>query len=247
MVTRKDLIKNLANSNNLAEADNILTSLGASLSMKKLTETAILNRQSPLTAKQQYGTELFRTVIKELTDDEKPAVPGSPGVERKGDKMVQEEELSNHSPSTASTGSHQSTSIDGLPMEGDLEGDADMLEEGGQSQGTDVPEVTVTEMEDEDKKKAVHEIQKYHETVVVPLQKHVMKQNSVINTLSKKIRETEKVVEKDENPGIQETTFPQTENMPQTLQQLINTKTSKVQESKTMDILKMNEYMDKSK
>jgi len=215
------LIDRLREAKTLADADPILRELGANGPVRKLVEASILQRMNPNPASYEYGVSMLNEAIQYLDKDEEPASPETPGIKVKGGNFVKEEELSNHNPGgPPGAGSEQSTSITGLPMEGDKEGDEDMInapdtesqmsETGGDApfpknlseemnglhpdiakqMGNNMPKIPPMDTASQ-MKQTRYTIQKYHEAFVLPLLKHSKKQDAAIRKLSQKIRETE--------------------------------------------------------
>ena len=214
------LIDRLREAKTLADADPILRELGANGPIRKLVEASILQRMNPNPASYEYGVSMLNEAIQYLDKDELPASPESPGLKRKGDHFVKEEELANHNPDGQGAGSEQSTSNTGLPMEGTQDGDEDMTNapdtENQMSETGDEPPFpknlseemngihpdiakqmgakmpTIPPMNAGDQMKQTrYTIQKYHEAFVKPLLAHSKKQDVAIQKLSQKIRETE--------------------------------------------------------
>lgn len=212
------LIKQLKEAKTLADADPILKQLRANPTQIKLVEASILQRMNPNPASYEYGVSMLNTVIRELDPEEEPASPESPGLKRKGDHFVQEEELSNHNPGNHGAGSEQSSeNTEPYTGEGKKEGDEDMLnapdtenqmkeeeppfpknmsEMGGlhpdiaKGMGAKMPQMPPMGAGDQIKQTR-YTIKQYHETVVKPLLAHSKKQDAAIKKLSQKIRETE--------------------------------------------------------
>ncbi len=214
------LIDRLREAKTLDIVDPILRELGANGPIRKLVEASILQRMNPNPASYQYGISMLNEAIKELEKDEEPSSPESPGLKVKGDHFVKEEELANHNPNGQGAGSEQSTSNTGLSMEGTQKGDEDMTsapdtenqmsETDGESpfpkniseemnglhpdiaktMGAKMPTIPPMNAGDQ-MKQTRYTIQKYHETIVVPLLKHAKVQDAAIRKLSNKIRETE--------------------------------------------------------
>jgi len=124
----KTLIKHLREAKTMADADPILRELRASPLVSKMVEASILQRMNPNPASYEYGVQMLNTAIKELDPEEEPASPESPGLKRKGDHFVKEEELSNHNEGDHGAGSEQSSeNTQPYTGEGKKEGDEDML------------------------------------------------------------------------------------------------------------------------
>ena len=122
------LISKLREAKTLADADPILKELRASPLIIKMVEASILQKMNPNPASYEYGTSMLNAAIRELDPEEEPASPESPGLKRKGDGFVKEEELSNHNPGDHGAGSEQSTeNTEPYKGEGKKEGDEDML------------------------------------------------------------------------------------------------------------------------
>ena len=221
MITRimNGLIKRLKEAKTLADADPILKQLRANPTQIKLVEASILQRMNPNPASYEYGVSMLNTVIRELDPEEETASPESPGLKRKGDHFVKEEELSNHNPGDHGAGSEQSSeNTEPYSGEGKKEGDEDMLnapdtenqmkeeeeapfpknlsEMGGlhpdiaKGMGMKMPQMPPMGAGDQIKQTR-YTIKQYHETVVKPLLAHSKKQDAAIKKLSQKIRETE--------------------------------------------------------
>jgi len=212
------LIKKLKEAKTLADADPILKQLRANPTQIKLVEASILQRMNPNPASYEYGVSMLNTVIRELDPEEEPAEPESPGLKRKGDHFVKEEELSNHNEGDHGAGSEQSTeNTEPYSGEGTKDGDEDMLnapdtenqmkeeeapfpknlaEMGGlhpdiaKGMGMKMPQMPPMGAGDQ-MKQTRYTISQYHETVVKPLLAHSKKQDMAIKKLSQKIRETE--------------------------------------------------------
>ena len=212
------LIKKLKEAKTLADADPILKELRANPTQIKLVEASILQRMNPNPASYEYGVSMLNTVIRELDPEEEPAEAESPGLKRKGDHFVKEEELSNHNPGDHGAGSEQSSeNTEPYSGEGKKEGDEDMLnapdtenqmkeeeapfpknlsEMGGlhpdiaKGMGAKMPQMPPMGAGDQIKQTR-YTIKQYHETVVKPLLAHSKKQDAAIKKLSQKIRETE--------------------------------------------------------
>ena len=215
------LIKRLKEAKTLADADPILKQLRANPTQIKLVEASILQRMNPNPASYEYGVSMLNTVIRELDPEEEPAEPESPGLKRKGDHFVKEEELSNHNPGDHGAGSEQSSeNTEPYSGEGKKEGDEDMLNapdtenQMGETSDNEAPfPKNLSEMGGlhpdiakgmgaqmpkmppmgtaDQMKQTRYTIKQYHETVVKPLLAHSKKQDAAIKKLSQKIRETE--------------------------------------------------------
>jgi len=213
------LIKKLKEAKTLADADPILKQLRANPTQIKLVEASILQRMNPNPASYEYGVSMLNTVIRELDPEEEPAEPESPGLKRKGEHFVKEEELANGNTGKRNEGSEQSSeNEEPYTGEGKKEGDEDMLnapdtenqmgetqdapfpknlnEMGGlhpdiaKSMGVGMPKIPPMGAGDQ-LKQTRYTIKQYHETVVKPLLEHSQKQDIAIKKLSQKIRETE--------------------------------------------------------
>jgi len=213
------LIKKLKEAKTLADADPILKQLRANPTQIKLVEASILQRMNPNPASYEYGVSMLNTVIRELDPEEEPAEPESPGLKRKGEHFVKEEELANGNTGKRNEGSEQSSeNEEPYTGEGKKEGDEDMLnapdtenqmgeteeppfpknlhEMGGlhpdiaKSMGVGMPKIPPMGAGDQ-LKQTRYTIKQYHETVVKPLLEHSKKQDIAIKKLSQKIRETE--------------------------------------------------------
>jgi len=122
------LIDRLREAKTLADADPILRELGANGPIRKLVEASILQRMNPNPASYEYGVSMLNEAIQYLDKDEQPASPESPGLKRKGDHFVKEEELANHNPSDHGAGSEQSSeNTEPYSGEGTKTGDEDMI------------------------------------------------------------------------------------------------------------------------
>ena len=122
------LINRLREAKTIAAADPVLKELRANPSQFKLVEASILQRMSPNPASYEYGVTMLNTVIRELDPEEEPAEPEAPGIKRKGDHFVKEEELANGNTGERNEGSEQSTeNVEPYTAEGKKEGDEDML------------------------------------------------------------------------------------------------------------------------
>ena len=215
------LIERLREAKTLNDADPILKELGANGPIRKLVEASILQRMNPNPASYEYGISMLNEAIRYLDKDEQPASPETPGLKRKGDHFVKEEELSNHNPSSRSAGSEQSSeNTEPYSGEGTKTGDEDMInapdtenqmsETGGEAPfpknlseemnglHPDIAKTmgakmpTIPPMNAGDQMKQTrYTIQKYHEAFVKPLLEHSKKQDVAIQKLSQKIRETE--------------------------------------------------------
>ncbi len=213
------LIKSLKEAKTLADADPILKQLRANPTQIKLVEASILQRMNPNPASYEYGVSMLNTVIRELDPEEEPASPEAPGLKRKDDHFVKEEELDNHNPEDHNKGSEQSTeNTEPYSGEGKKDGVEDMTnapdtenqmkeeeeapfpknlhEMGGlhpdiaKGMGMKMPQMPPMGAGDQ-MKQTRYTIQQYHETVVKPLLAHSKKQDMAIKKLSQKIRETE--------------------------------------------------------
>ncbi len=215
------LISRLREAKTLADADPILRELGANGPIRKLVEASILQRMNPNPASYEYGVSMLNEAIQYLDKDEEPASPETPGVTPKKDHfVVKEETLDNHNPTGRQAGSEQSSeNTEPYTGEGTKTGDEDMInapdtenqmseveappfpiglnqEMGGlhpdiaKQMGAKVPMIPPMNAGDQ-MKQTRYTIQKYHETIVVPLLKHSKSQDIAIRKLSQKIRETE--------------------------------------------------------
>ncbi len=216
---KNSLITRLREAKSLADADPILKELRASPLIIKMVEASILQKMNPNPASYEYGTSMLNAAIRELDPEEEPASPESPGLKRKGDGFVKEEELSNHNPGNHGAGSEQSSeNTEPYSGEGKKEGDEDMLnapdtenqmseaqdapfpgkmnEMGGlhpdiaKKMGQGMPQMPPMGAAD-GMKQMKYTIKNYHETIVKPLWAHSRKQDAAIKKLSQKVRETE--------------------------------------------------------
>jgi len=242
------LIDRLREAKTLADADPILRQLGADGPIRKLVEASILQRMNPNPASYEYGVSMLNEAIQYLDKDEEPASPETPGVKVKNDHfVVKEETLDNHNPEGGQAGSEQSTeNTEPYTGEGTKQGDEDMTnapntenqmsETGGeppfpknlsemdglhpdiaQQMGAKMPTIPPMNAGDQ-MKQTRYTIQKYHETIVVPLLKHSKAQDMAIKKLSQKIRETEArngtytldmdVIKNNSTTRVRETTVP---------------------------------------
>jgi len=214
------LIDRLREAKTLGDVDPILRQLDANGPVRKLVEASILQRMNPNPASYEYGVSMLNEAIQYLDKDEEPAAPETPGVTVKNDKfVVKEETLDNNNPTGGQAGSEQSTeNTEPYSGEGTKTGDEDMInapdtenqmseveapfpmnlnqEMGGlhpdiaKQMGAKVPMIPPMNAGDQ-MKQTRYTIQKYHETVVIPLLKHSKSQDIAIRKLSQKIRETE--------------------------------------------------------
>jgi len=216
---KNSLIDRLREAKTLADADPILRQLDANGPVRKLVEASILQRMNPNPASYEYGVSMLNEAIQYLDKDEEPASPETPGIKPKDDHFVKEETLDNHNPEGGQAGSEQSTeNTEPYSGEGTKTGDEDMTnapdtenqmsemtapfpntlnnEMGGlhpdiaKQMGAKMPTVPPMNAGDQ-MKQTRYTMQKYHETVVVPMLKHSQKQDVAIKKLSQKIRETE--------------------------------------------------------
>jgi len=215
------LIDRLREAKTLTDADPILRQLGANGPIRKLVEVSILQRMSPNPASYEYGVSVLNEAIQYLEKDEEPASPETPGVKVKNDHfVVKEETLDNNNPKGHTAGSEQSSeNTEPYTGEGTKQGDEDMTnapntenqmsETGGEppfpknlnemdglhpdiakQMGAKMPTIPPMNAGDQ-MKQTRYTIQKYHETIVLPLLAHSKKQDAAIQKLSQKIRETE--------------------------------------------------------
>jgi len=210
------LISRLREAKTLADADPILRKLGADGPIRKLVEASILQRMNPNPASYEYGVSMLNEAIQYLDKDEEPASPETPGIKPKGDHFVKEEALDNNNPEGGQAGSEQSTeNTEPYSGEGKPTGDEDMTKapDTENQMSEMVPPFVGNEMNDlhpdiakqmgakmptvppmdaaNQMKQTRYTMQKYHETIVVPLIKHSKAQDMAIKKLSQKIRETE--------------------------------------------------------
>ena len=205
-------IQKLQESRNLNEAKVILDQLHANGAVRKLVEVSFMTRNSTDRNTQEYGMSCMREAATTLKDSEQPAIPESPGIKPKGDHFVKEELLDNHSGSSRSAGSEQSTSNTGLPMEGKQDGDEDMqnapdtenqmkemgddnpldiLENTGlhpdiaQKMGANMPQIPPMGSSDQ-----VKQMKYTISEALKPLIRHIKIQDKAIKELSTQIRET---------------------------------------------------------
>ena len=236
-----DLIDKLRGAKTLADADPILKKLGANKLVGKLVEASIFQRLSNSSSGQEYGMTMLNEAIQYLEDQEKPAVPETPGVKPQGDKFVKEETLDNYNSTTGNSGSEQSTeNVEPYSSEGKQTGDEDMTNApdttNQMSEVTPVlnnemhPDIakqigakmpTIPPMNAGDQiKQTRYTMEKYHETIIMPLLKHSKMQDAAIKKLSDKIRETEAksgtysldmdVIKKNSPTRVRATTSPNT-------------------------------------
>jgi len=209
------LIDKLREAKTLADADPILRKLGADGPIRKLVEASILQRMNPNPASYEYGISMLNEAIQYLDKDEEPASPETPGIKPKDDHFVKEEIINNNNTTSHNKGSEQSTqNTEPYSGEGTRTGDEDMVnapDTENQMSETNPPILnemnglhpdiakqmgakmpTIPPMNAGDQmKQTKYTIQKYHETVVVPLLKHSKVQDIAIKKLSQQIRETE--------------------------------------------------------
>lgn len=122
-----DNIQRLRECTTFAQAEPYLNTLRAGPAARKLMEISILLKSHADSTQRHYGEEMFDTAIKELDPKEQPTPAESPGVKVVKDKIVQEELLSNNNPSSANTGSEQSTKNTApTPKEGTTEPNSDI-------------------------------------------------------------------------------------------------------------------------
>jgi len=208
-------IDKLREAKTLADVDPILRRLGANGPVRKLIEASILQRMNPNPASYEYGLSMFNEAIQYLDKEEEPASPETPAIKPKGDHFVKEETLDNHNPESNNAGSEQSSeNTEPYSGEGTKTGVDDMNnapntedqmseavpilngEVGGlhpdiaKQIGAKMPTIPPMNASDQ-MKQTRYTIENYHETVVVPLQKHSKIQDIAIKKLSDKIRETE--------------------------------------------------------
>jgi len=213
------LIDRLREAKTLADVDPILKKLGADGPVRKLVEASILQRMNPNPASYEYGVSMLNEAIQYLDKDEEPASPESPGVKPKNDHFVKEELVDNHNPEGGTNaGSEQSTeNTEPYSGEGTKTGVEDMTnapdtenqmsevespfpknlsEMGGlhpdiaKQMGAKMPTIPPMNAGDQ-MKQTRYTVQKYHETVVVPMLKHAKAQDIAIKKLSQQIRETQ--------------------------------------------------------
>jgi len=216
---KNSLIDRLREAKTLADVDPILKTLGANGPIRKLVEASILQRMNPNPASYEYGVSMLNEAIQYLDKEEEPASPETPGIKPKGDHFVKEETLDNHNPEDHNAGSEQSgENIEPYSGEGTKTGVEDMTdapdtenqmlemappspnalnnEMGGlhpdiaKQMSAKMPTVPPMNAGDQ-MKQTRYTLQKYHETVVIPLVKHSKLQDAAIKKLSQKIRETE--------------------------------------------------------
>lgn len=249
---KNSLIIRLREARTFVDADPILQELGAPSHINKLVEASIYQRLSSSPAAVEYGITLLNEAIQYLEKDEEPASPETPGIKPKDDHFVKEETLDNHNPGGGQAGSEQSTeNTEPYSGEGTKTGDEDMTnapdtenqmsemtapfpntlnsEMGGlhpdiaKQMGAKMPTVPPMNAGDQ-MKQTRYTMQKYHETVVVPMLKHAKMQDAAIKKLSQKIRETEAkagtytldmdVIKQQSPARVRETTGPIANNNP---------------------------------
>lgn len=216
-----NLTKRLREAKTLSDVDPILRELGANGPVRKLVEASILQRMNPNPASYEYGISMLNEAIQYLDKSEEPATPESPAIKPKGDNFVKEEELSNGNTGHRNSGSEQSTqNTEPYSGEGTTASTTDVVnapdtenqmsemekspfpsvlntqEMGGlhpdiaKQMGSKMPTPPPMNAGDQ-MKQTRYTIQKYHETVTVPLLKHSKVQDAVIKKLSQQIREIE--------------------------------------------------------
>ena len=208
-------IDKLREAKTLSDADPILRKLGANGPVRKLVEASILQRMNPNPASYEYGISMLNEAIQYLDKEEEPASPETPAIKPKGDHFVKEETMDNNNPTSANTGSEQSSeNTEPYSGEGVTTGVEDMTnapdtedqmseavpilngEMGGlhpdiaKQIGSKMPPMPPMNPGDQ-MKQTRYTMQKYHETIVAPLLKHSKMQDIAIKKLSDKIRETE--------------------------------------------------------
>jgi len=208
-------IDKLREAKTLADVDPILRRLGANGPVRKLVEASILQRMNPNPASYEYGISMLNEAIQYLDKEEEPASPETPGIKPKDDHFVKEETLDNNNPEDHNAGSEKSSeNVEPYSGEGTKTGVEDMTdapdtenqyseavpilngEMGGlhpdiaKQIGSKMPAIPPMNPGDQ-MKQTRYTMQKYHETVVIPLQQHSKMQDIAIKKLSDKIRETE--------------------------------------------------------
>jgi len=108
----------IRNCRSCAEAQPILETLRVRPSQRKLIETAIQLNQSNDPRQQSHGEDFFITAFREIDDDDEVKKAQANVGEVGNDEHDIDKKVSEADKITGSLDSHQSSDIDGLPMEG---------------------------------------------------------------------------------------------------------------------------------